>query len=115
MGCLSNPRHLWHELVGLAEVGVVLVVLGILQDLLVGLTVVAVLFVLFLVMSGLPACSNPFLRRQGLSRRRIVPEVVPDRREEVELLRRDLRQGVRKHQLSVDPLHGHVGLRGHLA
>ena len=66
-------------------------------------------------MSGLPACSNPLLRRQGLSRRRIVPEVVLDRREEVQLLRLDLRQGVCKHQLRVDPLYGHVGLRGHLA
>ena len=98
MGCLSNPCHLWHELVGLTEVGVVLVVLDVRQDLLVGLLAVGWLLVLLLVMSGLPACSNPLLRRQGLGRRRIVPEVVRDRREKVELLRLDLRQGVCKHQ-----------------
>ena len=96
MGWFPDPCHPWHELVGLAEVCVVLVVLDVLCVLLVGLTVVALL-VLLLVVSGLPTCPNPILGRQGLCRRRIVPEVVPDRREEVELLRLDLRQGVREH------------------
>ena len=110
MGCFPNPRRLCYKLVGLAEVGVVLVVLDVRQDLLVGLTFVVVLLVLLLVMSGLPACSNALLRRQGLSRRRVVPEVVLDRREEVQPLCLYLRQGVCKHQLCVDPLHVHVGL-----
>ena len=107
MGCFSDPRHFRHEPIGLAEVGVVLVVLGVLLLHVspVGLTVVVVLLDLFLllVMSGLSACPNPLFRRQGLFRRRVVPEVVLDRRKEVELLCLDLRQGVCKHTLSVDP------------
>ena len=62
MGGLSDPCYIWHELVGLTEVGVVLVVLDVQQDLLVVLTLV-VLLVLLLIMPGLSACSNPLFRR----------------------------------------------------
>ena len=68
------------------------IVLSVLRDLLVGHTVVVILLLLLLVMSGFSTCSNPILGRQGLCRRRVVPEVVLDRREEVELFCLDLRQ-----------------------